>query len=123
MSEGSNTSTRKFANASSSHNFDAEDGATILMEGNVFNDCKAPVTQAILDYGSGVFNVPSAGDAASCASALGRDYEVNSLSESGDFGTFTDTAAVEAVGAFESVWEAMSADEVSSSNAGVGELR
>ncbi|KAM0713388.1 hypothetical protein Q7P37_010350 [Cladosporium fusiforme] len=104
------------------HNFDAEDGAKILIEGNVFKDCKAPLSQATLSHSSGIFNVPSADDAASCAAALGRDCETNSLSESGEFGSFTDTAAVEAVSAMDSVWEAVSVDQVSSSNAGVGKL-
>ena len=105
-----------------SHNFDAEDGATILLEGNVFNDCKAPLSAETLGHSKGIFNVPSASDASACAAALGRDCEINSLTDSGDFGSFTDTAAVDAVGKFASVWEAVAAADVSSANAGVGKL-
>lgn len=107
-----------------SHNFDVEAGAKILIEGNVFQDCKAPVSAAILKLTSGLFNVPTAGDAASCSAALGRDCQVNSLSGSGDFGSFTDTAAVDAIGSADSIWEATSADDVTAlkTNAGVGKL-
>lgn len=46
------------------------------------------------------------------------------MTDSGDFGSFTDTAAIEAVGAGESVWEAISADKVTAvkTSAGVGKL-
>lgn len=90
----------------------------------MFQDCKAPVSAATLKLTSGLFNVPSNGDAASCSAALGRDCQVNSLSGSGDFGSFTDTAAVDAIGSADSVWKATSADEVTKlkTSAGVGKL-
>lgn len=109
----------------SSHNFDIEEGAQILFEGNVFEDCKAPMTEAALAVTSGLFNTPTSSDASKCSSALGRDCQVNSLSNSGDFGSFTDTAVVDAVGAADSIWEAMAADEVAAyvkANAGIGKL-
>ena len=95
-----------------------------MIEGNVFQDCKAPVSAATLKLTSGLFNVPTAGDAASCSAALGRDCQINSLSGSGDFGSFTDTAAVDAIGSADSIWEATSADDVTAlkSSAGVGKL-
>lgn len=101
-----------------------EAGAKILIEGNVFQDCKAPVSAATLKLTSGLFNVPTAGDAASCSAALGRDCQINSLSGSGDFGSFTDTAAVEAIGSADSVWKATSAGDVTAlkTSAGVGKL-
>ncbi|KAF4307318.1 putative pectin lyase a precursor protein [Botryosphaeria dothidea] len=107
------------------HNFDIEEGAQILFEGNVFEDCKAPMTEAALAVTSGLFNTPTSSDASKCSSALGRDCQVNSLSNSGDFGSFTDTAVVDAVGAADSIWEAMAADEVAAyvkANAGIGKL-
>lgn len=113
-----------FFDTNGGHNFDVEEGAKILIEGNVFQDCKAPVSAATLKLTSGLFNVPTAGDAASCSAALGRDCQINSLSGSGDFGSFTDTAAVEAVGSADAVWKATSADDVTAlkTSAGVGKL-
>jgi pectin lyase len=111
-------------NNNHSHNFDVEAGAKILLEGNVFKDCKAPVSAATLKLTSGLFNVPTTADAASCSVSLGRACEINSLSGSGDFGSFADTAAVEAVGKADSVWRATSADDATAlkTSAGVGKL-
>lgn len=107
-----------------SHNFDVEAGAKILMEGNVFKDCKAPVSAATLKLTSGLFNVPAQGDAASCSKTLGRDCQVNSLSGSGDFGSFKDTSAIDAIADSDSIWEATPAADVTSlsTSAGVGKL-
>lgn len=113
---------RSIMTNSSSHNFDAEDGATVLLEGNIFNDCKAPLSSETLSHSKGIFNVPSSSDASACLSALGRNCEINSITDSGEFGSFTDTAAIDAVGKFESVWEAVAASDVSSTSAGVGKL-
>jgi hypothetical protein len=90
----------------------------------VFKDCKAPVSAATLKLTSGLFNVPTAADAASCSAALGRACEINSLSGSGDFGSFADAAAVNAIGKADSVWKATSADDVIAlkTSAGVGKL-
>jgi hypothetical protein len=116
---------KPFANEDTySHNFDVEAGAKILLEGNVFKDCKAPISAATLKLTSGLFNVPTTADAASCSAALGRTCEINSLSGSGEFGSSADTAAVEAIGKADSVWKATSADDVTAleTSAGVGKL-
>ncbi|KAK0662655.1 putative pectin lyase F-2 [Lasiodiplodia hormozganensis] len=107
------------------HNFDVEQGAQILIEGNVFEDCKAPMTEAALAVTSGLFTVPDSSAAAQCSSALGRDCQVNQLTSSGDLGSFTDTTVVKAIGGADSIWEAIAADQVASTvkaGAGIGKL-
>ncbi|OJD40784.1 polysaccharide lyase family 1 protein [Diplodia corticola] len=104
------------------HNFDVSDGAQMLVEGNVFEDCKAPMNIAVT---GGVFSVPDSSAAAQCSSALGRDCQLNQLTDSGDFGSFTDTTVVDSIGAADSVWEAIAASEVASTvvaGAGIGKI-
>ncbi|KAL0264081.1 hypothetical protein SLS55_000025 [Diplodia seriata] len=107
------------------HNFDVEDGAQILIEGNVFEDCKTPMTEAALAVTGGLFTVPDSTAAAQCSAAMGRECQVNLLTGSGDFGDFTDTTVVDAVGGADSIWEAIAASEVAAAvkaGAGIGKL-
>lgn len=97
-----------------------EQGAKILLEGNVFKNCKTPMTQQTLDVTSGLFNVATAADGSSCSAALGRVCQQNSLTGSGDFGSFSDLAAMEAIAEAASVWKATSARPVPSISRKVG---
>lgn len=82
------------------------------------------MTQQTMEVTSGLFNVASAADGASCSAALGRVCQQNSLTGSGDFGSLNDLAAVEAIGEADSVWKATSSRPVPSISrkVGVGKL-
>lgn len=106
------------------HNFDIGSGAEVVLEGNVFNNCNQPITEKSADAGGSIFNTPS-GSEDSCSSYLGRACVANSLTSSGDFGTYSETSALEGFNGADSIWEATSADEAASavvSNAGIGKI-
>lgn len=87
--------------------------AQILIAGDFFEGCKVPVPEADIVAG-GVFNVLASSDAAACSSSLGRDCQVDAVSDSGDFTSFTNSTWLSAIGDAYSIWEAVSADEVGS---------
>lgn len=75
------------------HAFDAYDGATAILEGNVFDSVDTPIT----DQGASVstiFNVPDSSAASSCSSTIGRACVVNSLTSSGDWPDMSETTAL-----------------------------
>lgn len=104
------------------HAFDIAEGATVLIEGNVFESVVYPITAESASNGGAIFNVPS-GSEGDCAAYLGRDCVANLLSDSGDFGSYATSSVLSAVG--DGAVEAISADSVAdsvTSNAGIGRL-
>lgn len=105
---------------SDGHNFDIH-GANVLMEGNVFDNCKTPILEVV----GTLYNVPDASAASSCSSTLGRACVQNSLTASGDFDSYTDSGALSAFASVDNLQEAMAVDEVAAyvlANAGIGKL-
>lgn len=75
------------------HAFDAYDGATALIEGNVFDNVKTPFTDQAATV-STVFSADSS-SASSCSSALGRACVANSASNgSGKLPTLSSTSSL-----------------------------
>ncbi|EKG16902.1 Pectate lyase/Amb allergen [Macrophomina phaseolina MS6] len=107
------------------HNFDIGSGAEVLLEGNTFNECNQPITSKSANEGGAIFNTPS-GSESSCSSYLKRACQANTLTSSGDFGTYKDTSVLEGFNGATSIWEAVSAEEAAASviaNAGIGKLQ
>ncbi|ETS85384.1 pectin lyase F [Pestalotiopsis fici W106-1] len=105
---------------SDGHNFDI-DGANVLMEGNVFDNCKTPILEVV----GNLYNVPDSSAASGCSSTLGRACVQNSLTSSGDFDSYTDSGALSAFASVDNLQEAMAVDEVAAyvlANAGIGKL-
>lgn len=105
---------------SEGHNFDI-DGANVLMEGNVFENCKTPILEVI----GNLFNVPTSSSASTCTSYIGRACVQNSVTDSGTFSDYTDSGALSAFSSADDVWEAVAVAGVAASvlaNAGIGKL-
>lgn len=106
------------------HAFDISEDATVLIEGNVFDNVKTPITAATADETGQVFNVPS-GSASACSDYLGRDCVANVLTDSGDFAAYEDSGALAPYQGVETLIKASSTDNVAdyvNANAGIGKL-
>ncbi|KAK7962585.1 uncharacterized protein PG986_003410 [Apiospora aurea] len=66
--------------ANSGHAFEVDAGGSVLAEGNVFQNVKAPVDSTV---GGQLFTVSNGGGA--CSSALGRSCQANAFGSSGAF--------------------------------------
>ncbi|CAH0057819.1 unnamed protein product [Clonostachys solani] len=105
------------------HAFDAYDGATALIEGNVFDNVKTPFTDQAATV-STLFSADSS-SASSCSSALGRACVANSASNgSGDLPSLSSTSSLSS---FKSTYlvDPIAVDQVAShvqSNAGPSNL-
>lgn len=75
------------------HAFDAYDGATALIEGNVFEGVKTPIT----DQGASVATIHNVADrsaASACSASIGRVCELNTLASSGDWPALSSSRAL-----------------------------
>lgn len=78
------------------HAFDAYDGASVLVEGNVFDAVNTPVTEQAATVDT-FYNVPDSSAASACSSSIGRTCVVNSVSsDSGDFPSMDSSSALTA---------------------------
>ncbi|KAI5787300.1 pectin lyase fold/virulence factor, partial [Geopyxis carbonaria] len=105
------------------HSFDIGTGASVLIEGNVFESVTTPITTASASAGGVIFNVPS-GTEDQCSSVIGRACVANTVTSSGEFAAYSDTAAMSGFGSL-SVFEAGAVGDVASnvaSNAGIGKI-
>ena len=108
------------------HAFDVAEGAKVLIEGNIMQEVDTPITEATAGAGGALFNVPDASAAATCSDYIGRECQVNSIVDSGDFAAYTDTSVLSAFADYaDSMVEAVSVDGLGDTivaNAGVGKL-
>lgn len=79
------------------HNFDVAEGASVLIEGNRFENSPQPITANSASHGGSVFDVPDASAAATCSAYLGRRCQINALSNSGTWVALTNTAPLTAL--------------------------
>ncbi|KAI0018051.1 putative pectin lyase [Xylariomycetidae sp. FL0641] len=103
--------------SSSDHAFEVGSGSQILAEGNVFDGVPTPVEDPV---DGGLF---TADDPSACASAIGRDCQANSLTDSGSF-SVSDTNVLTAFNGL-TVADALSASDAAGSvpnNAGFGTI-
>jgi pectin lyase len=77
------------------HAFDAYDGASAIIEGNVFDTVTTPMTSQA-ETVSTLYNVPDSSAASACSSVIGRACEVNSLTGSGDMASMSSSSALTA---------------------------
>lgn len=105
------------------HAFDISEGASVLIEANVFESVAQPITPESASHGGAIFNVPS-GSEGDCSAALGRPCVANSVSsDSGDFGSYSSSSVLSSIGS--SAVEAQAADGVANAvtaDAGVGRV-
>ncbi|KAF8535608.1 pectin lyase fold/virulence factor, partial [Trichophaea hybrida] len=73
------------------HSFDVGVGAKVLMEGNVFENVKTPITAATQVDGGYVYNTAGPG----CQSAIGRSCQANVLNSSGNFPGYSNQAVLQ----------------------------
>lgn len=102
------------------HSFDVAEGGKVLMEGNVWENVKTPITAATPNEGGAVYNKAGPG----CQSAIGRSCEANVLISCGDFPGYADSAVLNAFSGA-TVVSAIPATSVKAhvmANAGVGKL-
>ncbi|KAH6897416.1 pectin lyase fold/virulence factor [Thelonectria olida] len=90
---GSFHATNNYFSNMQGHAFDAYDGVTAILEGNVFESVDTPITDSGAAV-STIFNVPDSSAASSCSSTIGRACVVNSLSSSGDWPSMSETSAL-----------------------------
>lgn len=74
------------------HNFDITSSGRVLLEGNVFENCNTPLTDA---SNGQIYNTPSYTNEAHCSSYLGRNCEMNILTNS-KWGSRLDNGALSA---------------------------
>ncbi|KAL4171409.1 hypothetical protein KRP22_009504 [Phytophthora ramorum] len=103
------------------HAFDVATGGYVLAEGNYFDSVKTPNQP---DPEGNIFVPAAAGD---CQASIGRDCEVNVLTDSGTFASNSEDAATQQIGAFKTQiggTKVAAAAQVSAAtgNFGVGEL-
>ncbi|KAM5349571.1 hypothetical protein ACJ41O_006076 [Fusarium nematophilum] len=108
------------------HAFDAYNGVTAILEGNVFESVDTPITESGASV-STIFNAADESAAASCESHIGRACAVNSIdSSSGDWPALSDSSALSAWSSLaDYLVEPVAASEVASlvgSNAGPSNL-
>ncbi|KAK7408460.1 hypothetical protein QQX98_009387 [Neonectria punicea] len=108
------------------HAFDAYNGVTAILEGNVFASVNTPITESGASV-STIFNAVDEAAASSCESYIGRACELNSVdSSSGDWPALSGTGALEAWKSLsEYLVDPVAASEVASlvtSNAGPANL-
>lgn len=78
------------------HAFDAYDGASVLIEGNVFDAVITPITEQAASV-STFYNVPDSSAASACSSVIGRNCVANHVSsDSGDFPSLKSSSALSA---------------------------
>lgn len=78
------------------HAFDAYDGASALIEGNVFESVTTPITDQAATV-STFYNVPDSSAASACSSVIGRSCILNDVdSSSGDFPSLKSSSALSA---------------------------
>ncbi len=108
------------------HDFDVAKGGNVLIEGNVFNSSRDPITAASAADGGTIFNVPNTSSASTCISYLGRACIANEVSsDSGKFGTYTSTSPLSAIKAAGEIFDAVDVSKVAElvvANAGIGKL-
>ncbi|KAF6841841.1 pectin lyase [Colletotrichum musicola] len=80
------------------HDFDITSGTSVLLEGNVFENTKTPITADSATKGGQIFNVPDSASISTCSSSLGRKCVANSLSSSGAWPSLKNTGALTALG-------------------------
>lgn len=100
------------------HAFDVATGGKVVIEGNVFENVKQPITPASASSGGTIYNAGGSG----CQSYIGRSCQANTLSGSGTFSGYGSTSAFAKFSGY-SVHPAIAASSVKASvlaNAGVG---
>lgn len=107
------------------HAFDAYDGASALLEGNVFQAVSQPMTEHAATVDT-IYNVADSSAASACSSVLGRACVENSVdSSSGDFPSMSSTSGLSAFADSEYLITPVAADEVEAyvtANAGPANL-
>lgn len=77
---------------STGHNFEVGSGAKVLAEGNVFQNCKAPIEAGGVQSGGLLFASPSTAANAVCKNYLGRACQLNGFGSSGALAGSSDTS-------------------------------
>ncbi|OTA36925.1 hypothetical protein BTJ68_03750 [Hortaea werneckii EXF-2000] len=78
------------------HAFDVHEGGKVLIEGNIMQEVDTPITESTASGGGSIFNVPGSSAAATCSEYIGRECQVNSIVDSGDFPSYTATDVLSA---------------------------
>lgn len=108
------------------HAFDVHEGGKVLIEGNIMQEVDTPITESTAGGRGSVFNVPDSSAAATCSEYIGRECQVNSIVDSGDFPAYTATDVLSAFAdVADSMVVAVAVDGLAESvkaNAGIGKL-
>ncbi|RYP42982.1 hypothetical protein DL770_011903 [Monosporascus sp. CRB-9-2] len=108
------------------HNFDIREGASVLIEGNVFDGADTPITSDSKSSGASVFTTPDSSSTSTCSGYLRRNCVVNSLTSSGDWISLTSTTPLYDIGMSRgNIVNPMDVSKVADyvvKNAGIGKL-